>query len=96
MVVVFVPTRAQAALLAEKRRPPGVDPFAFGQAVGKIAAAHGFSYIDLSTAFSQDADPGDLFYVQNGHLTAHGDVTVAKEIGADLMSNTAMSRLCQE
>src|SRR5262249_38651231 len=47
LLLVFVPQRAQAALLSEHAGPPSIDPYAFGQAIGQTAARHHVDYIDL-------------------------------------------------
>ena len=47
LIVIPVPSRAEAALLSSSQLPPRVDPFAFGREIEGIAAKHGAGYLDL-------------------------------------------------
>ena len=71
LLLVFVPQRAQAALLSGHAAPPSVDPYAFGQAIGRIAVRHQVGYVDLSAAFSRISDAARLYYPVDGHLSGH-------------------------
>lgn len=77
-VLVFIPQRAQAALLQSHAAIPGVDPAAFGEALGHIAARHGIQYVDLSPVLGKAPDPGALYYPVDGHLNGEGHKLLAE------------------
>jgi SGNH hydrolase-like domain, acetyltransferase AlgX len=84
LLLVYVPQRAQATLLAAHQAPPGVAPYAFGRTIGEIAARHGVDYLDLSTAFSRIPQAASLYYPVDGHLTGKGDAVLAAQLAAAL------------
>jgi hypothetical protein len=84
LLLVYVPQRAQATLLAAHHAPPGVAPYAFGRTIGEIAARHGVDYLDLSTAFSRIPQAASLYYPVDGHLTGKGDAVLAAQLAAAL------------
>ena len=72
LVIVAVPSRAEAALLTSSELPEHVDPFAFGRAIQTIAARHGAGYVDLMGPISRIPNAEDLYYAVDGHLTSEG------------------------
>ncbi len=94
LVLAYVPSRVQAIYLAAGTRPAGIDPFAFGQALGAIARAHGAAYVDMSDSFARLPDPGSLFYPQDGHLTAAGQPLVGRAIARQIVASAAAFQGC--
>ena len=94
LVVAYVPSRVQAIYLSETQRPNGVDPFAFGKAVGGVASSRGVGYVDLSTAFAGIPDAGAMFYPQNGHMTEQGQPLVGHAVATELLADAAPFRSC--
>ena len=94
LMLVYVPQRAQAALLAAHHAPPGVDPYAFGQRIGEIAARHGIDYVDLSPAFSQIPQAASLYYPVDGHLSGAGDAVLAAHAAAALQRDVPALAAC--
>jgi hypothetical protein len=94
LLLVFVPQRAQAALLADHASPPGVNPYAFGQAIGRIAARHGIDYLDLSADFARIPRAASLYYPVDGHLAASGDAVLAHELAPALMHDVPALSAC--
>jgi hypothetical protein len=76
-VVVFVPQEAQADIVATKQKIPGVDPFAFGAALGAIARKHGIIYNDLTPRFATIEDAPDLYLNVDAHLNGRGNALEA-------------------
>ena len=70
LMLVYVPQRAQATLLAAHQAPPGVAPYAFGRRIGEIAARHGVDYLDLRYGFQPDTTGGQP--VLPGRWPSHG------------------------
>jgi hypothetical protein len=76
-VVVFVPQEAQADIVAAKLKFPGVDPYAFGAALGAIARKHGIIYNDLTSRFADIADAPDLYLNVDAHMNGRGNALEA-------------------
>lgn len=94
LVLAYVPSRVQAIYLAKETRPAGIEPFAFGQALGEIARTHGFAYVDMSGAFAGTRDVGSLFYPQDGHLTGDGQPLVGRAIAAEVVAGAGPFQGC--
>ena len=80
LVIVAVPSRAQAALLSSPQLPAHVDPFAFGREIQAIASKHGAGYVDLMRPFSRLPNAENLYFVVDGHLTSEGHKVIAEEL----------------
>jgi hypothetical protein len=94
LVIIPVPSRAEAALLSSRELPPHVDPFAFGRRIEIIASQHGAGYVDLMDAFSHIRDSERLFYVVDGHVTPDGQKVIAEYLSQKLQDGIvpALSR----
>ncbi|HEX3500186.1 MAG TPA: hypothetical protein VHT04_12770 [Stellaceae bacterium] len=79
-VVVFVPQEAQADIVATQQSIPGVDPFAFGAALGAIAREHGIVYNDLTPRFSTIHDAPDLYLNVDAHMNGRGNALEAEGV----------------
>ncbi len=80
LMIVAVPSRAEAALLSSPQLPGHVDPFAFGREIQTIASKHGAGYVDLMGPFSRLPDAENLYYVVDGHVTSEGHKVIADEL----------------
>jgi hypothetical protein len=80
LIVIPVPSRAEAALLSSGEWPPHVDPFAFGREIESIASRHGVGFVDLMEPFSRIPNSENLYYVVDGHPTVEGHKVIAKEL----------------
>ncbi len=96
IVLTYVPSRVQAVYLSAKDHPPEVDPYVFGRAVGELAAAHGMAYADMSGTLAQVADAGSLYYPQDGHIAAVGQVIVGHAIADRILASVAPFQSCHE
>jgi hypothetical protein len=88
----FSPERAQAALAGPVPDPPGVDPFALGTALGKVAAQHGVQFVDATRAFGSAPDFRSLFYLTDGHPREGGHRVLATLVEQALLSQPAFAR----
>lgn len=88
LMIVGVPSRAEAALLSSPRLPPHVDPFAFGREVQTIASKHGAGYVDLMGPFSRIPNAENLYYVVDGHVTTEGNKMIAEELAQKLQDGS--------
>ena len=94
LVLAYVPSRVQAIYLSAPRLPSGIDPFAFGREIGRIAARHDAAYVDVSEVFARTPDAGRLFYPQDGHLNAAGHPLVGRAIAAQVLASAPAFRDC--
>ena len=94
LLLIYVPQRAQATLLAAHHAPAGVAPYAFGREIGKIAARHNVDYLDLSAVFSRIPQAASMYYPVDGHLTGQGDAVVAAHAAAALQRRVPALAAC--
>jgi len=78
LLLMPVPSRAEAAVLSYPRTLPRVDPAAFGRHIAQIAQKHHAGYVDLMSEFKQTPHSEDLFYVVDGHVTSEGHALIAR------------------
>lgn len=88
LVIIAVPSRAEAALLTSSELPEHVDPFAFGRAIQMIAARHGAGYVDLMGPISRIPNAEDLYYAVDGHLTSEGHAVIAAALSQKLQDGS--------
>jgi len=88
LVVIPVPSRAEAALLSSRELPPNIDPSAFGLQIESIAAKHGAMYVDLMQPFSNIPNSENLFYVVDGHVTPEGQKIIAQVLSKKLLDGS--------
>lgn len=86
LLIVPVPSRAQAALLSSSKLPPHVDPYAFGRRIEEIANKHGVGYADLMTPYGRIPDSQNLFLIVDGHVTSDGQAVIAHQLAQKLES----------
>ncbi|MDR8726572.1 SGNH/GDSL hydrolase family protein [Burkholderia pseudomultivorans] len=84
LLLLAIPQRTQAELMASKTLPPGVDPMALQHALKAIAEKHGVGFIDLSAEFTRNPHPGNLYYPVDNHLNEDGSQAVASSIVTSL------------
>jgi len=92
VLLVFSPERGHAALAGQVPVPPGIDPFAIGAALRKVAAAHGVEFFDATAAFGTAADFRSLYYLTDGHPNAGGHAVLANVVQQALLSQPAFAR----
>jgi hypothetical protein len=83
-VVIAIPRHAQGALIAENLHTPGVDPFAFGRQIQRIAEHNGVLYVDILHQFRGIPNINTVFYPVDQHLSVRGQRVVADLISEGL------------
>jgi hypothetical protein len=86
LMLVWVPTRIQAALLAVETRNPGVDPYAVDRQIAEISTRVGASFVDTLDGFARQRMSEQYFYAVDGHLNG---------AGAPIFADTIQRRLIQ-
>lgn len=86
LILVYVPQRAQVAMISGTPIPSGVDPWAFSKAIGDMAARHGITYVNTSDDFSHLKNAADLYYPVDGHPSGAGHAVIADAVVSRLIS----------
>jgi hypothetical protein len=84
IVVVMVPTRAQAAMISMGEWPAGFDPFRLHRELGSITTRHGATYIDILSQFRAIHNPEQHFYPIDGHPDADGHAILTRFLAKEL------------
>jgi hypothetical protein len=88
LLILAVPSRAQAALLSSPQLPSHVDPFAFGRAIQTIASRHGAGYVDLMGPISRIPNAENLYFPVDGHVTPEGHKVIAQALSRKLQDGS--------
>jgi len=80
LIIVALPSCAEAALLVPSRKTANLAPYAFGDRLRDISLSSGATYVDVMHAFAQVQRPETLYYIVNGHMTGEGQVLVAQQL----------------
>lgn len=84
IVVIAIPRHAQGVLIAENIHTPGIDPYAFGRQIQRIAEDNGVLYVDILHQFRGIRDINTVFYPVDQHLSVRGQQVVADLISEGL------------
>ena len=95
-MLVFVPLRAQAALLRWKHLPQGVDPTLLGKAIGDVARRHGVAYLDLTETIGDRPDVTSLYYPVNSHPNGEAGEIIAGALAAALIADNNSLATCRD
>ncbi|HZL52454.1 MAG TPA: hypothetical protein VFC37_16060 [Terracidiphilus sp.] len=95
IVLMEVPTVAQASLVSMSTMPPGLDPYTLDRRLAQITARHGIQFIDALDAFKQGPPANKLFYVVDGHLNSAGHGVVSSVLVAQLEKEQSAALLGQ-
>jgi hypothetical protein len=77
LLVVWAPTRIQAALVADAARPEPVDPFLFDRRLAEVSTQRGATFLDALEGFARHRAPERFFYPVDGHLNGDGAAVFA-------------------
>jgi hypothetical protein len=86
LVVVFLPLRAQAAMISMGEWPAEFDPFKLDNELRSIITSHGGIYIDILPDFRNIPNPEQGYYPVEGHLNARGHAIIARLLTKELTS----------
>ena len=95
-MLVFVPLRAQAALLRWKHLPQGVDPTLLGKAIGDVARQHGAVYLDLTETIGDRPDVTGLYYPVDSHPNAEAGGIIADALATALIADNDSLATCRD
>lgn len=70
LVVVMLPSRAQAAMISMNEWPVGFDPYLLGRAVRSSVERHGGTYVDILSDFRSVPNPEQRYFPVDGHPDA--------------------------
>jgi hypothetical protein len=85
LVIVSIPSREQAALLATSEEHDDIDPYGFDRSLQSIVAAQGEVYVEILPALRGVPEPERLYYPVDGHPNERGTFLIARAL-ADRIS----------
>jgi hypothetical protein len=77
-VAVFVPIRAQAAMISMGEWPAGFDPYKLNNRLRSIIVSHGGTFLDISPGFRNIPNPERYFFPVDTHPTAEGNEVISE------------------
>jgi len=80
VLMIWSPTRIQAALLTGTTRPSDADPFVADRYFAEVAARSGAAFVDTLHAFQGQVAPERFFYAVDGHMNGEGSAVFAAAI----------------
>lgn len=83
---VYVPNRAQAAMISMGKWAAGYDPYKFGEELRAIITRHGGTYIDILPGFRSLPNPGQYYFPVDGHPDARGHAIISGFLAREITS----------
>jgi hypothetical protein len=83
---VYVPNRAQAAMVSMGQWPTGIDPYKLDGQLRLIIESHGGKYIDLLPEFRAVPNPERFYFPVDGHPNPEGHALLTKLLAKELTS----------
>ena len=72
LTLMFVPQRAEAAMVSSGVPQPGFDPLQLPAMLRAIAAKHGATFANMLPEIAPQTPSGSIFYAVNGHINGRG------------------------
>lgn len=86
LVAVFVPNRAQAAMVSLGKWPTGYDPYKLDDELRTFIVSHGGNYIDIMPSFRSVPNPEQHYFPVDGHPDADGHAMISRFLAKALTS----------
>ncbi|GGG93676.1 SGNH/GDSL hydrolase family protein [Silvibacterium dinghuense] len=77
LMIVFLPNRPQADMVASGSWPATDDPYHLEDEVRQMALAHGAKFVEVLHDFQGISNPDRLYFPVDGHLTPAGQGVIA-------------------
>jgi hypothetical protein len=84
LVAVFLPERAQAAMISRGEWPVSFDPFKLDNELRSIIESHGGTYLDILPDFRNIPNTERSFLPLDGHPDAHGHAMISGLLANEL------------
>lgn len=84
MAAVYVPNRAQVAMISMGNPPPGYDPFHLDQDLGQTIWQDGATFLDILPEYRGVADPERHYFPIDGHPDADGHALISRFLAKEL------------
>jgi hypothetical protein len=81
---VFIPNRAQAAMISMGNWPAGYDPYKLNEELRTIITRHGGTYIDILPDYRNITNPERGYYPMDGHPNVEGSAMISKMLAKEL------------
>jgi hypothetical protein len=86
LVAVFIPNRAQAAMVSLGEWPTGYDPYKLDNELRAFIVGHGGIYVDIMPSFRSVPNPEQHYFPVDGHPDADGHAMIARFLAKALTS----------
>ncbi len=86
LTLIYVPFMVQAVLEQHASSYPDTSPLALDDALGRIAARYGISYVDMEAALQHVRDLSPLFYPVDDHITGAGSAILARQLDHQILA----------
>jgi hypothetical protein len=88
VVVVFLPTRIQAAMISGGQWAPDIDPFQFDDQLRSIVQSHSGTYIDILPDLRAIPNAEKGFFPADGHFNEQGHAIISDLLAKELTSGS--------
>jgi hypothetical protein len=78
LLVVLVPNRVQAAMIAMGEWQEGYDPYKLGEELRDIVTSHGGTYIDILPDYREIVEPEQAYFPVDGHPNERGHAIISE------------------
>lgn len=85
-VAVFIPNRAQCAMISTNSWPSGYDPYKLDDELSTLIDNHGGTFIDILPEFRDIPYSEQYYFPVDGHLNAQGHAMIARLLSNQLAS----------
>jgi hypothetical protein len=89
VALVFLPDRAQVAMIAMNDWPAGFNPFSLGDRVRDLVSKHGIAYVDIFPDIRKIPSPERGYFSVDGHPNAYGHAVISRLIARQLERSAA-------
>jgi len=86
VAAVFVPNRAQAAMISMGEWPAGYDPYKLDNELRAIITSHGGTYIGILPDFRGLPNPEQYYFPVDAHPNSDGHAMIAGMLAKELTS----------
>lgn len=84
LAVVYIPNRAQAAMISMGEPPAGYNPYELDDDLRTIIVSHGGIYIDILPDYRNIPNPDDNYFPIDGHPDADGHAMISQMLAKEL------------
>ena len=84
LAAVYVPNRAQAAMISMSDRPSGYDPYRLEEELRRSVVSDGGTFVDILPYYRSAPDPEQHYFPIDGHPDADGHEMISRFLAKEL------------